>query len=610
MTPLPPLRTVRTASPAGPATPAHRFYHAALAPARVPPALRDVLQDLLDLGLVPADAVTRFLAGVTDRLSELSNRDRVGPALVRAGLLTSYQLTRYLGGTGYGLVLGPYRVLDRLGGGSVSTVFLAEHVALGRRVAVKVMPAEADTDPALLERFRTEMRHLAAIDHPNVVAVLDGGEVPSPGAGRPGLLYMALERVDGGDVEQAVCAGGPQPVERVCDWGRQAAAGLAAAHDAGLVHRDVKPPNLLLTADDRVKVADFGLTREYASTTTPRGTLLGSIEFMAPEQAADATAVGPPADVYGLGVTLFWALSGQLPVPQGRTPAESLRAVLSASPRRVTEFRPDVPAALDRLLARMLDRDPADRPTMAAVARELAALAGNDPARLQETAQLLQRAVRVREADARAAGTMVLDVLAGLAATHDGGSPAHGRRLGQYLRLLVAALADHPRWPELADGRFLADLFACAPLHDLGMIGVPDHVPTTPAVLNPGQRAAVEAHVRIGCELLDGLARVHGPRLPWLATARAVVSGHHERWDGAGYPAGLAGADIPPAARLVALADAYDSLRRARPDRPGHDHERAVMVLLADEGWFDPTVREALLASAEGFREVWDGLSG
>jgi hypothetical protein len=605
MNALPQLRTVRSASP--PVTPAAaaRSVHPLLAPARIPAALRELLQELLDLRLVPDDAVGPFLAAAG--VADLTTRDRAAAALGRAGLLTPYQLTRVLGGTAYGLVLGPYRVLDRTGGGSVGVVFTAEHVTLGRRVAVKAVPADLDADPGILDRFRTEGRRLAAIDHPNVVAVIDAGEVPSPGPGKPGLLYLAMELVDGGDVEQAVCAGGAQPVERVCDWGRQAAAGLAAVHTAGLVHRDIKPPNLLLTSDGRVKLADFGLVRDHASTTTPRGSLVGSVEFMPPEQAADATAVGPPADVYGLAASLFWALTGELPVKAFRTPAETIRTLLSTPPRSVTEFRPDVPPALDRLLQRMLDRDPAVRPTAAAVAVELATLAGgDDPARLKDSVRVLERALRAREADARAAGAMVLDTLAGVTATHDGGSPAHGRRLREYLRLLVARLAGHRDWAVLADNRFVGDLLACAPLHDLGMLGVPDQIPLTDGLLNGTERAAVEAHVRIGCDILHGLGQAHGPRLPWLSTARAIVRSHHERWDGAGYPDGLSAAAIPPAARLVAVADAYDSLRRPRPDRPGHDHTRAVGVMLADDGWFDPAVREAFRACADGFRDIYD----
>lgn len=604
MTPLPQLRTVRPAAATPPpAAVPGRTVHPVLANPRTPAALRDLLQDVLDIQLVAAGVVGEFLAATGAQVSTLATRDRAGAALVRAGLLTSYQLTRIAGGTGYGLVLGPYRVLDRTGGGSVGTVFRAEHVTLGRRAAVKAVAAEPDMDPGLIDRFRTECRRIAAIDHPNVVAVLDAGEAPSPGPGKPALLYLAMEPVDGGDVEQAVYAGGPQPAARVCEWGRQAAAGLAAVHDAGLVHRDVKPPNLLLTPDGRVKLADFGLVRDYASTTTPRGSLVGSIEFLPPEQVADATAVGPPADVYGLGATLFWALTGELPVPAGRTVAETLKAIRTTEPRRLATLRPDAPPALDRLLARMLDRDPADRPTASALVREFAAVGGNTPEQLSDVVRQLERTARAREADARAAAAMVLDVLAGATATHDGG-PAHGRRLRAYLRLLADRLRGHADWPCLSDSRFVGDLLACAPLHDLGMLGVSDVVLAKQGLLDGAERAAVEAHVTIGGAILAGLAKEHGARLPWLSTARVIVRSHHERWDGAGYPDALAAAAIPPAARLVAVADAYDSLRRPRPDRPAYSHDRAVAVMLADDGWFDPAVVAAFRACAVEFGHV------
>src|SRR5438067_634593 len=158
--------------------------------------------------------------------------------------------------------------------------------------------------------------------------------------------------VRGGDVEQYVYDHGPQPVERACEWARQTAAGLSAAHDGHLVHRDLKPSNLLLTADRRVKVVDFGLARQLTSTLTKPRTLLGSIEFMAPEQSLDPTAVGPPADVYGLGATLFWVLTGKLPLPRQPNVAEAVRALATGAPYRLREFRPEAPAALERLVAR------------------------------------------------------------------------------------------------------------------------------------------------------------------------------------------------------------------------------------------------------------------
>jgi CheY-like chemotaxis protein len=179
----------------------------------------------------------------------------------------------------------------------------------------------------------------------------------------PALTYLVMELVSGGDLEQYVARNGPLSVAQACDWVRQAAQGLQAAHDMHVVHRDVKPSNLLLAAQGQVKLVDFGLVRQFRSQLTDPRALLGSVEFMAPEQSFDPSGVGPEADVYGLGATLFWLLSGEAPYPFMRNVGSALRALQRDPPRRLRELRPDVPAELDDLLACMLERDPARRPS-------------------------------------------------------------------------------------------------------------------------------------------------------------------------------------------------------------------------------------------------------
>ena len=247
-------------------------------------------------------------------------------------------------------------------------VLLGEHVLLRRRVAIKALPADDTVSPELIEQFRSEMR-LASLDHPNVVTAFDAGVLPASGSSKT-LHYLVLELVTGGDVERYVCVNGPQPVERACEWGRQVAAGLQAAHKRDLIHRDLKPSNLLLTAELQIKVVDFGLARRLSSSLTRTRSLVGSVDFMAPEQSLDPTAVGPAADVYGLGATLFWILTGHLPIPRQSSVSEMVKALASAQPRRVHEFRPDVPVALDALIGRMLARDPGERPTTEYVINE------------------------------------------------------------------------------------------------------------------------------------------------------------------------------------------------------------------------------------------------
>jgi serine/threonine protein kinase len=616
MNPLPPLRSNR------PGGPVNRSATPAAGPAAggesapvvsipgLPPVAEAFFRELLDLRLLDPAAVTEFLARAADRLPGLTTRERAGTALAHAGLLTGYQRDRVVGGSTFGLVLGAYRVLDRIGGGSIGIVFLAEHVLLRRRVAIKVLPADETVSADAVERFRREMRSLAALDHPHVVTVFDAGVLPAPAAGEQTLHYIVLELIPGGDVEQFVYTHGPQPVARACEWGRQIAAGLQAAHDRHLIHRDLKPSNLLLTADRRVKVVDFGLARELSSARTRTRMLLGSVDFMAPEQALDPTSVGPAADVYGLGATLFWILTGHLPLPKQRDAAEAVKALATETPRRLRAVRPDAPEGLDALLSRVLARDPAARPTATEVMDELgpfAATAGDPDAalRLRETVRQLRASVRAKDDAVRKAQAAALYGMAKTAESHDGSGEGHPRRMREYVRLLVERLMTHPNWGVLSDGAYVAELLRCVALHDIGKVGVPDAVLAKAGPLEPGERAAVEAHPLTGAALVEALAREHGESLTFLSMARAVVRSHHERWDGTGYPDKLTGEQIPPAARLVALADVYDSLRRDRPDRLGLSHDRASLAIVSSEGQFDPAVLDAFAACEKQFEEVY-----
>ncbi len=633
MSTLPPLRTVRTFTPVDTSGPPGRAFDPVLNQPKLPALARTFLQELLDLGLTDPPALREFLDGAGKTLSDLTTRERVGQALGHAGTLTSYQRDRVVAGSTFGLVLGSYRVLDRLGGGSVGVVFLGEHVLLRRRVAIKVVPVDDAVSQQHLDRFHSEMRVLASINHPHVVSAYDAGVLPSPGAHQPALHYLVLEIVPGGDLEQYVYDHGPRPVGQACEWTRQVASGLQAAHDRHLTHRDLKPSNLLLTPDQRVKVIDFGLARELASTRTVRGSLIGSVEFMAPEQSADPTAVGPAADIYGLGVTLFWMLTGQLPHPRGRTTAETVKALQTGTPRRVREFRQDVPPDLDQFLANMLARNPTERPGLPEVMRTLTPYAdelGTDSAavlelrpaaagfdltptfdpgepggkRLVESVRQLEASLVARENDVRRAEDAVLFAMRQMAASHDGGSTAHLRRMQEYVRVLAEHLCTDPDWPVLVDRGYVADLVRCVPLHDIGKIGLPDAILDHPEALTPEQREVVEIHPQLGCDILERLARTHGDSLTFLGMARAVVRSHHERWDGNGYPDRLAGQRIPPAARLVALADVYDALRRDRSDRLAIDHPTATEVILSSIGQFDPAVVEAFQACEQAFEQI------
>jgi serine/threonine-protein kinase len=348
----------------------------------LPLAARGLLQELLDLQLLGLPSIKDFLFKSADTLPTLTTRDRTANALATHGLLTNYQRDRVIGGHASGLVIGNYRILDPLGGGSSAVVFLGEHVPLRRRVAIKVLPVDDSVLPQMVERLHAEGHALASLDHPHIVTAHDAGVFTVSGSTQA-LHYLVLEFVSGGDLEQFVYAHGPQSVPRCCEWGWQAAAGLQAAHERQLIHRDLKPSNILLTADQRVKIIDFGLARRNASSLTRTRMLVGSVDFMAPEQSLDPTGVGPAADVYGLGATLFWILTGQLPFPHQSSLAEMLQVLSTEQPRRVQEFRPEVPSELSALIDRMLFRDSDARPTALGVMKELATfrkeLGGSSP---------------------------------------------------------------------------------------------------------------------------------------------------------------------------------------------------------------------------------------
>jgi serine/threonine-protein kinase len=299
----------------------------------------------------------------------------VSPALLAEDLvlkrwLTLYQVTEIFRGRARGLVLGKYLLLERLGAGGMAVVFKAQHRRLRRTDALKVVRPERLADPRVLPCFLHEAQAAARLSHPNVVTVYDAGE-----AG--GRLFLAMEYVEGTDLERLVQGGGPLPVARACAYARQAALGIQHAHDRGLVHRDLKPSNLLLAADrDVVKVVDFGmallprLPRKAAAAAAR--TVMGTPDYLAPEQAADPWKVDGRADVYALGCTLYFLLAGRPPFPGGSA-EDKLRRHREARPTRLERLRPDVPPGLARVVRHTLRKRPASRiPTLQVVAEALA----------------------------------------------------------------------------------------------------------------------------------------------------------------------------------------------------------------------------------------------
>jgi response regulator RpfG family c-di-GMP phosphodiesterase/serine/threonine protein kinase len=288
--------------------------------------------------------------------------------LVNQGRLNDFQVSRLLAGQTFGLVLGHYRIVERLGSGGMGVVYKAEHIHLKRTVALKILAADEDPSSVFLQRFYSEMEALAVLRHPNIVLAFDAGEAEMPHAPAKVLRYLVMEHVSGRNLEQLVSDDGSLPFVTACQYIRQAAEGLRHAYEHGLVHRDIKPSNLLVTPQEQIKILDFGLALLCRRRCTDAHAMLGTVEYMAPEQARDARTVDIRADLYGLGGVLHWLITGQKPFPGNRPPLEELLARQRESPPPLRRLRPEVPAELEAVVARMMAQDPNDRyPTPLAV---------------------------------------------------------------------------------------------------------------------------------------------------------------------------------------------------------------------------------------------------
>ncbi|WP_258081138.1 serine/threonine-protein kinase [Nocardia nova] len=253
-----------------------------------------------------------------------------------------------------GEIFAGYRIVRRLGAGGMGTVYVAEHPRLPRLDAIKILAPELATDPEFRARFQREAELAARIDHPNVVAVRDRGVEGD-------LAWIAMQYVEGQDAAALLRAQGPLSPERAVRIITEAAAGLDAVHQAGLLHRDVKPPNILLSTDGAVRITDFGIARPAESGTalTRTGTILASIAYAAPEQF-EGGAIDHRADVYALGATLYELLTGTAPFA-GRAPAAIMAAHLSAPPPRPSTAGGHLPVAMDEVIARAMAKNPRER---------------------------------------------------------------------------------------------------------------------------------------------------------------------------------------------------------------------------------------------------------
>lgn len=706
------------------------------------------LKKILAISLIHAEdwanlAVAKRAAieGCADALAMLE-------LLVAEGLLTRYQASRLGIGKTFGLILGNYRVLDRVGAGGMGVVYKAEHLRMRHTVAIKVLPLHIDQNPQLLARFYAEMRAVARLRHPNIVVAMDAGETHGS-TNAPVLHYFVMEYVQGQDLEACVKQNGPLPPARACQIIYQVASALEEAHKHNLVHRDIKPSNIMLTAEDQAKLMDFGLAMHFRNRMTEPGILLGTIDYMAPEQARDASKVDVRADIFSLGATFFWCLTGRTPFPPQGSAVQALLERMTQPSPSVRSCCPDVSPELDALVARMMALEPEGRfPTPQAVTRALlrfiqrnsmvqqrhssvsglatglsgqvaavsrphrvlvvddeeqirlicqsflqsdaldcdvacsaaaaqVALAGQsyDLALLDvnmpgmsglelvrclresppspnlkiivfsghmdgdEMAQLLQGGVddfltkpfsgsqlvariraclghkraedrsdqlnsllltanadleknlNARDTDLVQTRNVLVLAMARILEQRNTKTSSHLIRMQRFGQTLAEEAAKLPLFAATINQDFIRMLECCVPLHDIGMVALPDEILLKPGKLTAEERLLMQQHTTMGANTLQDVARQHGSLTAFMQMASDVARHHHEHFDGTGYPDRLQGNAIPLSARLAALADVYDALRSRRAYRPPMSHKSALQIMtVISEGHFDPAL--------------------
>lgn len=286
-------------------------------------------------------------------------------ALVRDGVLTEYQTKRFLVGKSHGLLVGKYVILDRLGSGAMGRVYKAHHQLMGRVVALKIIAPEIATNDRVVARFQREMRLVGRLDHPNVVRAFDADQAH-------GILYIVMEYVSGQSLGQRLKRG-PLPAVEAVSYAAQAALGLAHAHEQGIVHRDVKPSNLLITENKQVKVLDLGLgvlmeIDNESNFATADGVAVGTVDYMSPEQACGRDVDGR-SDLFSLGCALYHLITGRQAFP-GESPIERLGHRITNRPTPILDHRPDLPANLVGVIDKLLANKPGDRYQTAGEAAE------------------------------------------------------------------------------------------------------------------------------------------------------------------------------------------------------------------------------------------------
>lgn len=314
-------------------------------------------------GLIDPDRLDALVNEIHQAGIDCNDSMAIATALVDRKALTEWQSDKLLQGRHKGFILGRYRLLSLLGAGEMSAVYLAEHILMERRCAIKVLPANKVQDTSYLGRFHREARAVASMNHANIVRAYDVDKQTESGTD---IHFLVMEYVEGRNIEQIVKEQGPLDYVSAVDYIRQAADGLGHAHQSGMVHRDVKPGNLLIDNTGVVKLLDLGLARFFKTTDEESLTIkhdekvLGTADYLAPEQAVDSHQVDARADIYSLGCTMYFALTGHPPFTDG-TLVQRLLAHQTKIPPSVRYERPDIDDSLLEILDKMMAKKAADR---------------------------------------------------------------------------------------------------------------------------------------------------------------------------------------------------------------------------------------------------------
>ena len=372
-----------------------------------PQVLNHFLKLLTDSRLLSSLQIRRAIStlGLTDRAAAAET----AATFVGAGLITTYQAERLLAGRARGFFYGPYRVLDVLGAGGMGHVFLAIHTKTDQQVALKTLSEKVEHDAGFLARLRLEAQVGEKLQHPNIVATDQFGEAA-------GTCYLTMQYMRGIELQELIENCPETPVANdlsaasVCDFIMQAANGLHAAHECGIVHRDVKPQNFLIDQTGHLKLLDFGLAHLGAESTDDEFSLamifghdrVGTPRYMSPEQYSDSNNVDRRTDIYSLGCTFYHALTGELPfTASGNSISEVLSKIIvahrTAQPRPIDDYGRPMPVGLAAVVDRMMAKRPEDRyQTAAQMAAALSPFARRQPLSTNVDDLIARRVARVR----------------------------------------------------------------------------------------------------------------------------------------------------------------------------------------------------------------------